>query len=221
MLKAIIFDLDGTLCDTMGDLQISMNAMLRSFGWPERSRDELLRFINRGARLFVAQSMPEGSWHSVEDDIVSEALAKYNDCYAEHLGEDCRPYDGMGEALAALRARYRLGVLSNKQHPFVCRIVGETFPGVFTSVHGDAAGYARKPDPRSLDRLTSELCVAPEECAFVGDSDIDMKTAQNAGMLPVGVLWGYRSRDVLEQAGAKVLVADPRDLPAAIEGSGF
>lgn len=216
MLKAIIFDLDGTLCDTMGDLQISMNDMLRSFGWPERSREELLRFINRGARMFVAQSMPEGSWQSVDDGIVSAALEKYNECYAEHLGEDCREFDGISEALAALRVKYRLGVLSNKQHPFVRQIIEGMFPGVFASIHGDAAGYARKPDPRSLDRLTSELGVAPEECAFVGDSDIDMKTARNAGMLPVGVLWGYRDRATLESAGAKVLVAEPRELVTAL-----
>ena len=218
MLKAIIFDLDGTLCDTIGDLQIAMNEMLRSFGWPERSREELIRFINRGARLFVAQSMPEGTWTTPDDETVSVALEKYNDCYAAHCGEDCRPYDGMHEALAELGSKYKLGVLSNKQHPFVRRIVDSTFPGVFASAHGDAPGFARKPDPRALDRLTSELGVAPEECALVGDSDIDMLTAHNAGMLPVGVLWGYRDRAVLEAAGAKVLVAEPRELAAAIEG---
>lgn len=219
MLKAIIFDLDGTLCDTIGDLRIAMNAMLRSFGWKERSREELLRFINRGARMFVAQSMPDGSWESVDDEIVSEALEKYNDCYAECCGTDCRPYDGIGEALEALRVRYKLGVLSNKQHPFVRRIIDSTFPGVFTSAHGDAPGFPRKPDPRALDRLTSELGVLPDECALVGDSDIDMITANNAGMLPVGVLWGYRDRAVLEGAGAKLLVAEPRELPAAFEGN--
>ena len=218
MLKAIIFDLDGTLCDTIGDLRIAMNAMLRSFGWPERSREELLRFINRGARLFVAQSMPEGSWQSVDDEIVSTALAKYNDCYAECCGTDCRPYAGMSEALAELGERYRLGVLSNKQHPFVRRIVDGTFPGVFASAHGDAPGFPRKPDPRALDRLTSELGISPEECALVGDSDIDMLTARNAGMLPVGVLWGYRDRATLEGAGAKVLVAEPRELITALAG---
>ena len=123
----------------------------------------------------------------------------------------------MREALAELGGRYKLGVLSNKQHPFVRRIVDGIFPGVFSSAHGDAPGYARKPDPRALDRLTSELGVAPEECAFVGDSDIDMLTARNAGMMAVGVLWGYRDRATLEAAGAKLLVAEPRDLAPAIE----
>ena len=218
MLKAIIFDLDGTLCDTIGDLRIAMNAMLRSFGWRERSREELLRFINRGARMFVAQSMPEGSWQTVDDDVVTAALEKYNECYAECIGTDCRPFDGMSEALDVLRAKYKLGVLSNKQHPFVRRIIDSTFPGVFTSAHGDEAGRPRKPDPRSLDRLTSEIGVLPEECALVGDSDIDMLTANNAGMLPVGVLWGYRDRAVLEEAGAKLLVAEPRELITALSG---
>ena len=215
MIKAILFDLDGTLCDTIGDLRTAMNAMLRSFGWKERSREELLRFINRGARMFVAQSMPEGTWNTPEDDTVTAALAEYNKCYAECCGEDCRPYDGMSEALDALSRRFALGVLSNKQHPFVKRIIDSTFPGVFKSVHGNVPGIPTKPDPRALDRLTSELGAAPEECAFVGDSDIDMLTARNAGMLPVGVLWGYRTRDVLENAGAKLLVSEPGELVTA------
>ena len=216
MIKAIIFDLDGTLCDSMGDLRTAMNEMLRSYGWPERSREELIRFINRGARMFVAQSMPQGTWQSVDDEIVDKALDEYNKCYARCCGDDCRPYDGMKEALAVLREKYRLGVLSNKQDPFVRRLIDSIFPGTFTSVHGDVDGQPRKPDPRALDRLTSELGVAPEECAFVGDSDIDMLTGRNAGMLPVGVLWGYRGRDVLEQAGAALLVAEPGEIAPAL-----
>ena len=93
MIKAIIFDLDGTLCDTMEDLREAMNAMLRSFGWAERSRKELLRFINRGARNFVADSMPDGSYSSIDDESVTRALKKYNDCYAECCGNATRPYD--------------------------------------------------------------------------------------------------------------------------------
>lgn len=212
MLKSIIFDLDGTLCDTMGDLLCAMNAMLRSFGWPERTRDDLLRFINRGARLFVAQSMPDGSWSSIDDKIVTDALEKYNECYAECCGMYSRPYDGIPEALAALSEKYTLGVLSNKQHPFVRRIIGSTFPGVFAAVYGNEPGVPTKPDARATDRLLRDFGADASECAFVGDSDIDMQTACNAGMLPVGVLWGYRGRDVLAKAGAKVLCADPHDL---------
>lgn len=212
MLKSVIFDLDGTLCDTMGDLLCAMNAMLRSFGWPERTRDELTRFINRGARVFVALSMPDGSWQDIDDDIVTSALECYNQYYAECCGRYSHPYDGVPEMLAELSKSYTLGVLSNKQHPFVRRIIESTFPGVFASVYGNEPGIPTKPDARAMDRLLGELRVEAAECAFVGDSDIDMQSACNAGMLPVGVLWGYRPRDVLEAAGARVLCAEPHEL---------
>lgn len=216
MIKAIIFDLDGTLCDTLADLQTAMNAMLRSYGWAERSRGELLRFINRGARNFVADSMPDGSHETVDDPIVTEALAKYNACYAECVGEQTVPYPGMCEAVKTLAASYRLGVLSNKQEPFVKLIIENTFPGDFVSIHGNVDGIPTKPDPRSLDRLTAELDAKPEECVFVGDSDVDMRTGQNGGMIPLGVLWGYRGRDVLAGAGARAFCESVADLPRVI-----
>lgn len=218
MLKSIIFDLDGTLCDTMDDLLCAMNAMLRSFGWPERTRADLTRFINRGARFFVARSMPDGSWQDIEDDIVTAALKKYNECYAECCGKYSLPYEGIPEVLAELSKSYTLGVLSNKQHPFVRRIIESTFPGVFASVYGNEPGIPTKPDARAMDRLLGELGVEAAECAFVGDSDIDMQSARNAGMLPIGVLWGYRGRDVLEAAGAKVLCDEPKELVTKLRG---
>lgn len=216
MIKAIIFDLDGTLCDTMEDLREAMNAMLRSFGWAERSREELLRFINRGARNFVADSMPDGSYSSIDDESVTRALKKYNDCYAECCGNATRPYDGIVEALSELKKTYRLGVLSNKQEPFVRKIIGDIFPGVFDSVHGQVEGIPTKPDPLSLERAISELGVTPGECAFVGDSDVDMKTGRNALMHPVGVTWGYRSREILKAAGAEALCTSPEALGGVI-----
>lgn len=216
MIKAVIFDLDGTLCDTMEDLLTAMNAMLRSFGWPERTRGELLRFINRGARAFVADSMPEGSHSSPDDEIVSRALKVYNDCYAACYGDKTVPYEGMKEALIGLSKKYALGVLSNKQEPFVRLIIDSVFPGIFTSVHGNADGVPTKPDPRSLDRCLSELGAEPSECVFVGDSDVDMRTGNNAGMISLGVLWGYRDRATLEGAGAAALCEKPADLPAVI-----
>ena len=217
MIKAIIFDLDGTLCDTMEDLKEAMNAMLRSFGWAERSREELLRFINRGARNFVADSMPEGSYSSIDDESVTRALRKYNDCYAECCGKATRPYDGMAKALSELKKTYRLGVLSNKQEPFVKKIIADIFPGVFDSVHGQVEGIPTKPDPLSLERAISELGVLPGECAFIGDSDVDMKTGRNALMHPVGVTWGYRSREVLEAAGAEAICSSPAEIFGIIE----
>lgn len=217
-IKAVIFDLDGTLCDTMDDLLTAMNGMLRSFGWQERTREELLRFINRGARNFVADSMPDGSWESIDDEIVTRSLKVYNDCYARCCGDKTVPYEGMAEALSLLGERYALGVLSNKQEHFVKAITEDVFPGVFRSIHGNVTGIPTKPDPRSLDRCLAELGVKAEECVFVGDSDVDMKTGANAGMIPLGVTWGYRDRETLERAGAAVLCDTPAELPAVIDG---
>lgn len=216
MIKAIIFDLDGTLCDTMDDLLTAMNGMLRSFGWHERTRDELLRFINRGARAFVGDSMPEGSHNGYDDEAVTRALAVYNDCYAECCGDKTVPYEGMADALALLKEKYALGVLSNKQEHFVCSIVEDVFPCTFKSVHGNVPGIPTKPDARSLDRCLSEMGVTAEECVFVGDSDVDIKTAQNAGIIPMGVTWGYRDRETLDSAGAVLLCDSPKDMPALI-----
>ena len=141
--------ISGTLCDTMEDLREAMNAMLRSFGWAERSREELLRFINRGARNFVADSMPDGSYSSIDDESVTRALKKYNDCYAKCCGNATRPYDGIVEALSELKKTYRLGVLSNKQEPFVKKIIGDIFPGVFDSVHGRRSPIRSRSSARS------------------------------------------------------------------------
>lgn len=216
MIKAIIFDLDGTLCDTMDDLLTAMNAMLRSFGWKERTRDELLRFINRGARAFVGDSMPEGSHSGYNDEAVTRALKVYNDCYAKCCGEKTVPYEGMTDALAVLKEKYVLGVLSNKQEPFVRRIIEDIFPHTFASVHGNVAGVPTKPDSRSVDRCLADMGVTADECVFVGDSDVDMQTALNAGMRPLGVTWGYRDRDTLAAAGAVSLCDAAVDMAAVI-----
>ena len=214
MYRALIFDLDGTLADTLGDLQLAMNEMLRSFGWPERSRGELLRFINRGARSFVADSMPAGSWRTKEDEIVDRALTAYGEAYRSRPIVLTKPFPGICEALASLKEKkVRLAVLSNKQDDLVRMIVDTLFPGIFDAVSGQR-DLPVKPDPSAALQLADKLGVPPRECVFCGDSDIDMKTARNAGMLSLGVLWGYRDRDCLVSAGAEHLLSSPDDIPS-------
>ena len=212
MVKAVIFDLDGTLADTLDDLGCAMNGMLRHYGWPERSREELVQFINRGARIFVARSMPEGSYKDISDDIVTEALGIYSDCYSKCFNDKTHPFDGIPEALAALSsAGIGLGILSNKQDKFVKLIAGKILPNTFGVVRGQGE-YPEKPSPEAALATAAELGALPEECVFVGDSDIDMKTAVNAGMFPLGVSWGYRSPDVLREAGACFVAENPGKL---------
>ncbi|MBR5633531.1 MAG: HAD family hydrolase [Clostridia bacterium] len=207
MIKAAIFDLDGTLADTLDDLGTAMNTMLRHFGWQERTRDELQSFINRGARVFVARSMPEGSWTDINDPIVTEALKYYDECYKTCFNEQTHPYDGIVETLAALKdSGVKMAVLSNKQDHFVRLICDRLFPDTFQVIRGHGP-YPAKPSPESSLATAEELGVMPGECVFIGDSDVDMQTAKNAGMHPIGVSWGYRSADVLRDAGA-VYIAD-------------
>ncbi len=212
MIKAAIFDLDGTLADTMDDLRTAMNGMLRKFGWPERSREELQRCINYGARVFVSGSMPEGSWKDRSDPIVTEALRVYSECYKECFNDQTHPYDGIPEALARLvSADIGLGILSNKQDNFVKLITEKIFPDTFGVVRGHGE-YPEKPSPESALVTAKELGATPEECVFIGDSDIDMKTAANAGMYAVGVAWGYRDAEILRAAGARYIARTPDDI---------
>lgn len=212
MIKAIIFDLDGTLCDTMEDLLTAMNGMLRHFGWRERSREELLRFINRGARNFVSDSMPEGSFETIYDETVDRAIEVYNGCYAECYCEKTAEYEGMTELLSELKKDFRLGVLSNKQEFFVKDIIDRLFPDIFDSVHGQVEEVPTKPDPEALMRNLADMGVCAEECVFVGDSDVDMKTGKNSGMYTVGVSWGYRSPEILLSAGADAICNTASDI---------
>lgn len=206
MIKAAIFDLDGTLADTMDDLLTAMNRMLRDFGYAERSREELTRFINRGARYFVGRSLPDGTVDDFNDPLVDKALAGYSKHYSECYADKTRPFKGLPEEIAAMKkAGFKLGVLSNKQDAFVKKTAQNLYPDLFDSVHGQL-DLPEKPDPAPALAVAAELGVVPEECAFIGDSDIDIKTGINSGMLPVGVTWGYRSEECLSEAGAHIMI---------------
>lgn len=217
MVYAVIFDLDGTLADTMDDLSTAMNNMLKKLGYDTRTKGELIRFINNGARNFVRLSLP------VElqdiDLVVDSALTTYEDEYSKCYANDTYPFEGIPEALGGLKERkIRLGVLSNKQDKFVRAITEKLFgKKLFKFTLGNRDDLPKKPSPEGALLVAKTLGAKPENCIFVGDSDVDVKTAHNAGMLSIAVTWGYRTEQVLREAGADYVVSDTDGLIRVID----
>ena len=206
---AYIFDLDGTLLDTLPDLVNLTNMVLRRFGMPEHTSDEVNSYVGYGARSLLQRAATADA----SDEVVDAMLAQWKDLYLEHGHAFTHPYAGMPEALDELKRRgAKLGVLSNKFDAATCRVIAEHFPGVFDIVRGESPETPRKPDPTGLLRMMDDLGVAPDRVAYVGDSGGDMKVALRAGAVPVGVSWGYRSVDDLREAGMRYLLESPADL---------
>ncbi len=212
MFKAVIFDLDGTLCYTIDDLRTAMNAMLEEMKYPTRTKEQIYEAINFGSREFVRRSMPE-ELRADEDEVT-----RCHKCYAAHYDvhylDSTYPYDGIPEVLEKLRAKgLKLAVLSNKGDSHTKKMVSKLFGDeLFDVVLGGSERFPHKPDPQSALWIASELGVEPREVLYVGDSNIDMETARNAGFFACGVTWGYRGELVLTSSGASVLVRDPKEL---------
>ena len=216
MIKAIIFDLDGTVADTISAIREGVNLTMEQLGYPTHTDTDIRRFINHGARELIRQALPE----SVSGDParVDEALDVYQGMYDQTYTHTNLCYDGMVEAMCALKEKYALAILSNKQDRMVKGLAAQLLPaGTVKVAQGQIEGVPTKPDPTAVWEICRTLGVAPEECAFVGDSDVDMVTAINAKCIPVGVTWGYRGEDVLLAAGAKVLVHTPSELEDIFE----
>ncbi len=206
--RAAIFDLDGTLCDTLSDIHASVNLTLRENGFPERKFSHTEMGINHGSRFLIAHALPEGT----DDDVVTDVLAKYMKIYALHLCDTTSPYPGVPELLFSLKADgARLAILSNKPDALVKRLAEHCFPGVFDLAIGQGE-YPVKPSPEGPLAIAARLGAAPEDILFIGDSDVDMRTAHNAGMRAVGVSWGYRGVGVLKEAGAEAIANKPEDI---------
>ncbi len=216
-MKAIIFDFDGTLADTIPAIRSGVNLTMRALGYPESTNEDVLSHINFGARRLIQLSMPRELQDN--DALVDAALALYNEMYEKTYMETDRTYEGIPEVLTELNARgYRIAVLSNKQDPFIVRLCEALLPkGSYVHARGQRVGAPTKPDPAVPLEVASLLGAKPCECAFVGDSHIDMLTAENAGMRAVGVTWGYRPRKDLTEAGADVLVDSVRELLSVFE----
>lgn len=215
--KAVIFDLDGTLVDSLADLSDSVNLMLESYGFPTHEMEQYRYFVGNGSKKLMERTLPRDKAASAE--FVEEALVKYKAIYKERLLEKTRPYNGVRELLAELKSRgIPLAVCTNKHNDAALTIVKILFaPGTFEEVLGDRPGFPKKPNPATPLEIASHLGVKPDEVAYLGDTSVDMETAVHAGFLPVGVLWGFRPEEELVKNGAKVLLKEPLELLEKVE----
>ena len=215
--KAVIFDLDGTLVDSLADLSDSVNLMLESYGFPTHEVEKYRYFVGNGSKKLMERTLPRDKAASAE--FVEEALVKYKAIYKERLLEKTRPYNGVRELLAELKSRgIPLAVCTNKHNDAALTIVKILFvPGTFEEVLGDRPGFPKKPNPATPLEIASHLGVKPDEVAYLGDTSVDLETAVHAGFLPVGVLWGFRPEEELVKSGAKVLLKAPLELLEKVE----
>lgn len=208
-VQAILFDLDGTLVDSLADIGDSMNAVLAELGLPTHAPDVYRVIVGDGARALAQRALPPDAQGRLD-----EVLARYKAHYAAHPVVRSRPYDGIVPMLETLVARgIPLGVVTNKPHELAVEIVARLLPGTpFAAVLGQRDGLPHKPDPAGPLSIARALDVEPARTLFVGDTDTDMRTATNAEMIPVGVLWGFRGEAELRLHGARHIVRTPAEI---------
>ncbi len=210
---AFIFDLDGTLADSLADIGLSMNEVLAGRGLPPHPVERYKDFVGEGAENLIRRAVTAAG--GAPDDMPT-LLEAYRERYAALEHDNSKPYPGVEAMLNAIVSSGRpMAVLSNKRDDFTKHLVAQAFGGFpFVDVRGERDGVPRKPDPTAAFELALALNVLPARIGFVGDTKIDAQTATRAGMISVGVLWGFRGRDELTQAGAKLLLERPEDLLA-------
>ena len=210
-LHAVVFDLDGTLLDTLADIGESMNEVLEMRGYPSHPLESYREFIGDGVGLLAEQALPRAARDAAT---IADCVTAMRAVYGERWDRRTRPYDGVPEMLAALaRAGLRLAVLSNKPHDMTQLVTARMLPDVsFEAVVGARPGVPRKPDPTAALAIASDLGVSPASIAYVGDTSTDMRTAVAAGMFAIGATWGFRTAAELKAAGADVLAERPADV---------
>ena len=202
----ILFDLDGTLLNTLEDLADSVNHVLADFGYSGRTLEEVRQFVGNGAGRLIARAVPAGA-----DPV--PVLAAFQAYYAAHCQIKTRPYDGIPEALGRLGQKYPIAIVSNKPDIAVKALCAGLFPGILAM--GESAGCPRKPAPDMVRKAME--AIGADTCVYVGDSEVDVLTAKNAGVPCLSVLWGFRSRTDIEAAGGTHFCEAPAPLEEKIE----
>lgn len=199
MINTVLFDLDGTLTDTLADLRNSVNFALAEFGFSERSTDEIRSFVGNGVKMLVYRSVPENT----DSETAERCLEIFKAHYKDNSRNETKPYDGIIELLGELKKRnIKTAVVTNKLHEAAAEIVEFFFGDLIDITIGQCDEIAPKPEPDSIYLALEKLGVSKENAVYVGDSEVDCITARNAGIPCIGVTWGFRDRNVLEENGA-------------------
>ena len=209
--QTYVFDLDGTLLDTLGDLAASTNYALRTHGMPEHSLDDVRRFVGNGVRVLMERAVPQGA----ENPQFEAAFQTFRTHYMQHSLDTTKPYDGILETLEALKAEgCRLAVVSNKMMAATQELCRHFFRDTIEVAIGEneAAGVRKKPAPDTVNEALRQLGVGKEDAVYVGDSDVDLQTARNSGLPCISVLWGFRDREFLLENGATTFVQSPDNI---------
>ncbi len=206
---AVIFDLDGTLTDTLGDLKNSVNFAMRQFGFPERTLGEVKSFVGNGVRRLICLSVPENT----DEETAERCLSVFKEHYKNNSLVETKPYDGIITILETLKKQgIKTAVVTNKMHEAAEEIVRIFFGNLIDITLGQVDGVAQKPRPDGIYRVLEKLGVSKEKAVYVGDSEVDCITAKNANVACVGVTWGFRDKSVLIENGADYLADTPEDL---------
>lgn len=216
MYRACIFDLDGTLTDTLESLTYSVNGTLRELGMTEITSEQCRAFVGDGARALIERSLQAvGDKELLK---IEEAMAAYKRIFQKNCTYHVKPYDGIPAMLKELKKRgVKLAVLSNKPHEQTRSVVAEIFgDGIFDWVQGQQEAIPRKPSPDGVYYVLEHLGVKPDEAVYIGDSDVDMKTGKAAGLLTVGVSWGFRDREILAKNGADKIIDHAEELESLL-----
>lgn len=219
MFNVYVFDLDGTLLDTLQDLANSVNYALRQHGMPEHSIDDIRRFVGNGVRLLMERAVPDGA----RNPQFEVAFATFRQYYMQHSLDTTRPYDGIPELIHELKARgCQMAVVSNKMMAATQELVHHFFPDIPVAIgEHEAAGIRKKPAPDTVFEALRQLGIIhhpssiihhPSDIVYIGDSDVDIATARNSGLPCISVLWGFRSRDFLLAHGATTFAERPADI---------
>lgn len=213
-ITTIIWDLDGTLLNTLEDLTDSVNYMLSIHNYPQRSIEEIRSFVGNGLAKLTERALPD----TVTPEEYNTCLSEFKAYYKMHMQDKTGPYEGILDVLKTLQTKgYHMAVVSNKADAAVKELIPIYFGDLLPVAIGDMEGREKKPAPDSVYEAMKQLGVTKEECIYIGDSDVDVNTAKNSGIPGIAVLWGFRTKEQLEAVGATMFAETPEDLIALLE----